>query len=201
MKNVIGLEKYREHQKRISELSKEVMKYRSENDDTSVMELIRNEENKKNLDRYFLLTILLVTLVVGTITSFLKIMEKTNLFWIDLVIYGLWGIAFIVLYTINKQKKKKIIAKREGLISKESEVIKNYENEQSKIYDIVVYIITLNDFYHELITESGEKLEEKWQILTQRVIEAINEDVKYDVCVQTYQNYFNEWLRKNEIYG
>ena len=36
MKNVIGLEKYREYQKQIYELKKRVAKNRSENDETSI---------------------------------------------------------------------------------------------------------------------------------------------------------------------
>ena len=111
MKNVIGLEKYREYQKQIYELKKRVAKNRSENDETSIKDEIRNDQNKKMIDTSFLVSFLVVSIVVGAVTSFLNINNKMELAWIDAIIYGVWGILFIVLYTINKRNKHKILRK------------------------------------------------------------------------------------------
>lgn len=201
MKNVIGLEKYREYQKQIYELKKRVAKNRSENDETSIKDEIRNDQNKKMIDTSFLVSFLVVSIAVGAVTSFLNIMNKMELAWIDAIIYGVWGILFIVLYTINKRNKRKILRKKLEIISKEDDVIREYEQKEAELYGIIIYVVTLNDFYHELVCINEEKIEETWQKLTQRVIEAINDEIDYDICIQKYQNFFDEWLRKKEIYA
>ena len=201
MKNVIGLEKYREYQKQIYELKKRVAKNRSENDETSIKDEIRNDQNKKMIDTSFLVSFLVVSIVVGAVTSFLNINNKMELAWIDAIIYGVWGILFIVLYTINKRNKRKILRKKLEIISKEDDVIREYEQKEAELFGIIIYVVTLNDFYHELVGINEEKIEETWQKLTQRVIEAINEEIDYDICIQKYQNFFDEWLRKKEIYA
>ena len=201
MKNVIGLEKYREYQKQIYELKKRVAKNRSENDETSIKDEIRNDQNKKMIDTSFLVSFLVVSIVVGAVTSFLNIINKMELAWIDAIIYGVWGILFIVLYTINKSNKRKILRKKIEIISKEDDVIREYEQKEAELYGIIIYVVTLNDFYHELVCINEEKIEETWQKLKQREIEAINEEIDYDICIQKYQNFFDEWLRKKEIYA
>jgi len=201
MNKILGIEKYREYQKKMEILKKKVSDVRSENDaDLSIL-LVHNDEDKQKITKYFYLAIITVLLLTGLISIYLKIIEKSKYTLLCIPVLVIVLIVFWVLFEINKKEKKKILENKKEKEELENGIIQEYELTQEKIYQIVVYIITINDFYSCFIGLNEDELMNEWKKQTEKVIKIINYSINYNINIASYQQYLNQWLAKKEIYG
>lgn len=200
MKNVIGIEYYTSFKKENELLGKKVMEARTENDAEMALKLVHNSEARQAIVKYFMISLVIVFLGIGLFTIILDTYNRIDLSWIDAIVFGVWGIVFIVLFGIIKSKKKKIIKENKAKWDNEIEIVRQYKEHQEKIYKIVIYIISINEHYAELLKLKGEELAQKWDEITSREAEIVNKSINYNICIASYQSYFDEWLLKQEKY-
>lgn len=200
MKNIIGIEHYTAFKKENELLGKKVMEARTENDAEMSLKLVHNNEDRQVIAKYFMISLLIMVLGIGLFTIILNTYNRIDLSWIDAIVLAVWGVIFTVLFTINKKKKKKIIKSSQSKWDKENEIVKQYKENQEKLYRIIIFIISINENYAELLQLKGEELTIKWREITARQIEIINKSINYNICIASYQTYFDEWLLKQEKY-
>lgn len=200
MKNIIGIEHYTIFKKENELLGKKVMEARTENDAEMSLKLVHNNEDRQVIVKYFMISLLIIVLGIGLFTIILNTYNRIDLSWIDAIVFAVWGIVFIVLFTINKKKKQKIVKASQSKWDKENEIVKQYKENQEKLYRIIIFIISINEHYAELMQLKGDELTKKWAEITSRQVEIINKTIKYNICIASYQTYFDEWLLKQEKY-
>ena len=200
MRNIIGLEYYRSYKKENELLGKEVMKARTENDAEMSLKLVHNDEKRQIIVKYFIISFIIMLLGIGLYTIILNEYNRIDLSWVDVIVFAAWGIVFIVLFRINKKKKKTIIKESQSKWDNEIEIVKQYKENQDKLFKIVIYIICINDYYSILLPLKGDDLTKKWEEITSREIEIVNKSINYNICIAAYQNYFDEWLVKQDKY-
>ena len=200
MRNIIGIEYYTSYKKENELLGKQVMEARTENDAEMSLKLVHNNEDRQIIVKYFMITLIIMVVGIGLYTIILNVYNRIDLSWVDAIVFAVWGIVFTVLFTINKKKKKNIIKQNRDKWDREIEIVKKYKENEEKLYKIVIYIISINEHYAELLELKGEELTEKWEEITSRQIEIVNKAIKYNICIASYQSYFDEWLLKQENY-
>lgn len=201
MKNVIGLEIYRKYQRDIEEIKKNVMNSRSENDNDASLNLVHNDEERQNLVKYFGISGVTIAIIISFAILVLKEYGLSKYIWIPCIVVALWIITFFVLFKLNKAKKKKILLEKEEKNKIENAVVEKLSEIQERLYSIVLYIICINDYYHELIGLDKLDREKKWKEILEREMEAINQALNYNISIASYQQYFSTWLANQEIYG
>ena len=164
------------------------------------LKLVHNNEDRQVIVKYFMISLLIMVLGIGLFTIILNTYNRIDLSWIDAIVFAVWGVIFTVLFTINKKKKKRIIKSSQAKWDKENEIVKQYKENQKKLYRIIIFIISINEHYAELLQLKGEELTIKWREITARQVEIINKSINYNICIASYQTYFDEWLLKQEKY-
>lgn len=200
MKNIIGLEMYRKYLSELDYLKNKVSNNRSEKDEELAYKLVQFEETNKKIKKIEVITYALFFIIAGIVWFILTEMGQTKYFWIYLVIVGIVAIAMEAFKIYIKASKESEINKKKKAYALENEAINEYHQAQEKLFKIVVYIICVNEYLPVLCGMKDDKIEDFWQKITKNQVECINKYNGYAINIEGYQNYFENWLRKQGYY-
>ena len=154
------------------------------------------KEDLRKADKAYIVIAVLFALLLYPFYIF---MQEYLYTWSIFIYAAVFVVAFIVVFIIKIVFKSKIkkLGVQESIKSQEENKAK-FAKKQEEIYDICLFIITVNENYDYLMKYSGEKQKEEYEKLVQKRKDIINLDMNFKPNPEKYERYLNDWIQRRE---
>ncbi len=152
----------------------------------------------KKLKLFFVIASAFLIVFLGTLDTFLTVINQKWVIYIYISIIMLIFLAFIILLLINKrcynQKKKEINFEQ----TEKMNILDNVVALNKQISLLTMSIICLNEHFYELsLIEDENELKKRWQNLINEHLMAINMKYSSLLTTESFQNYYKEWENRH----
>lgn len=154
------------------------------------------QEDLKKVDKAYLIIAVIFALLIYPFYIF---MQEYLYTWSIFIYSSVFIFAFIVAFIYKIYLKSKI--KNLGVIENkkmQEENKQKYAEKLEEIYDICIFIITVNENYDYLVSLSGEKQKEEYEKLARKRKDIINLSMNFKPNPEKYERYLNDWMNRRK---
>ena len=154
------------------------------------------KEDLRKADKAYIAIAALFAILLYPFYIFMQEYLYTWTIFIYASVFVLAALVVFIIKIVLKCKIKKLGVKESAKAQEENKI--KYTKKQEEIYDICLFIITVNENYDYLMNYTGQKQKEEYEKLMKKRKDIINLSMNFKPNPEKYERYLNDWMTRRE---
>ena len=154
------------------------------------------KEDLRKADKAYIAIAALFAILLYPFYIFMQEYLYTWTIFIYASVFVLAALVVFIIKIVLKSKIKKLGVQESAKAQEENKI--KYTKKQEEIYDICLFIITVNENYDYLMNYTGQKQKEEYEKLMKKRKDIINLSMNFKPNPEKYERYLNDWMARRE---
>ena len=154
------------------------------------------KEDLRKADKAYIAIAALFAILLYPFYIFMQEYLYTWTIFIYASVFVLAALVVFIIKIVLKCKIKKLGVQESAKAQEENKI--KYTKKQEEIYDICLFIITVNENYDYLMNYTGQKQKEEYEKLMKKRKDIINVSMNFKPNPEKYERYLNDWMTRRE---
>lgn len=154
------------------------------------------KEDLRKADKAYIAIAALFAILLYPFYIFMQEYLYTWTIFIYASVFVLAALVVFIIKIVLKCKIKKLGVQESAKAQEENKI--KYTKKQEEIYDICLFIITVNENYDYLMNYTGQKQKEEYEKLMKKRKDIINLSMNFKPNPEKYERYLNDWMTRRE---
>ena len=154
------------------------------------------KEDLRKADKAYIAIAALFAILLYPFYIFMQEYLYTWTIFIYALVFVLAALVVFIIKIVLKSKIKKLGVQESAKAQEENKI--KYTKKQEEIYDICLFIITVNEYYDYLMNYTGQKQKEEYEKLMKKRKDIINLSMNFKPNPEKYERYLNDWMTRRE---
>ena len=154
------------------------------------------KEDLRKADKAYIAIAALFAILLYPFYIFMQEYLYTWTIFIYALVFVLAALVVFIIKIVLKSKIKKLGVQESAKAQEENKI--KYTKKQEEIYDICLFIITVNENYDYLMNYTGQKQKEEYEKLMKKRKDIINLSMNFKPNPEKYERYLNDWMTRRE---
>ena len=154
------------------------------------------KEDLRKADKAYIAIAALFAILLYPFYIFMQEYLYTWTIFIYASVFVLAALVVFIIKIVLKCKIKKLGVQESAKAQEENKI--KYTKKQEEIYDICLFIITVNENYDYLMNYTGQKQKEEYGKLMKKRKDIINLSMNFKPNPEKYERYLNDWMTRRE---
>ena len=154
------------------------------------------KEDLRKADKAYIAIAALFAILLYPFYIFMQEYLYTWTIFIYASVFVLAALVVFIIKIVLKCKIKKLGVQESAKAQEENKI--KYTKKQEEIYDICLFIITVNEYYDYLMNYTGQKQKEEYEKLMKKRKDIINVSMNFKPNPEKYERYLNDWMTRRE---
>ena len=154
------------------------------------------KEDLRKADKAYIAIAALFAILLYPFYIFMQEYLYTWTIFIYASVSVLAALVVFIIKIVLKSKIKKLGVQESAKAQEENKI--KYTKKQEEIYDICLFIITVNEYYDYLMNYTGQKQKEEYEKLMKKRKDIINLSMNFKPNPEKYERYLNDWMTRRE---
>ena len=154
------------------------------------------KEDLRKADKAYIAIAALFAILLYPFYIFMQEYLYTWAIFIYASVFVLAALVVFIIKIVLKSKIKKLGVQESAKAQEENKT--KYTKKQEEIYDICLFIITVNENYDYLMNYTGQKQKEEYEKLMKKRKDIINLSMNFKPNPEKYERYLNDWMARRE---
>ena len=154
------------------------------------------KEDLRKADKAYIAIAALFAILLYPFYIFMQEYLYTWTIFIYASVFVLAALVVFIIKIVLKSKIKKLGVQESAKAQEENKI--KYTKKQEEIYDICLFIITVNENYDYLMNYTGQKQKEEYEKLMKKRKDIINLSMNFKPNPEKYERYLNDWMTRRE---
>ena len=154
------------------------------------------KEDLRKADKAYIAIAALFAILLYPFYIFMQEYLYTWTIFIYASVFVLAALVVFIIKIVLKSKIKKLGVQESAKAQEENKI--KYTKKQEEIYDICLFIITVNEYYDYLMNYTGQKQKEEYEKLMKKRKDIINLSMNFKPNPEKYERYLNDWMTRRE---
>ena len=154
------------------------------------------KEDLRKADKAYIAIAALFAILLYPFYIFMQEYLYTWTIFIYASVFVLAALVVFIIKIVLKSKIKKLGVQESAKTQEENKA--KYTKKQEEIYDICLFIITVNENYDYLMNYTGQKQKEEYEKLMKKRKDIINLSMNFKPNPEKYERYLNDWMARRE---
>ena len=154
------------------------------------------KEDLRKADKAYIAIAALFAILLYPFYIFMQEYLYTWTIFIYASVFVLAALVVFIIKIVLKSKIKKLGVQESAKAQEENKI--KYTKKQEEIYDICLFIITVNEYYDYLMNYTGQKQKEEYEKLMKKRKDIINLSMNFKPNPEKYERYLNDWMARRE---
>ena len=154
------------------------------------------KEDLRKADKAYIAIAALFAILLYPFYIFMQEYLYTWTIFIYASVFVLAALVVFIIKIVLKSKIKKLGVQESAKAQEENKT--KYTKKQEEIYDICLFIITVNENYDYLMNYTGQKQKEEYEKLMKKRKDIINLSMNFKPNPEKYERYLNDWMARRE---
>ena len=154
------------------------------------------KEDLRKADKAYIAIAALFAILLYPFYIFMQEYLYTWTIFIYASVFVLAALVVFIIKIVLKSKIKKLGVQESAKAQEENKI--KFTKKQEEIYDICLFIITVNENYEYLMNYTGQKQKEEEEKLMKKRKDIINLSMNFKPNPEKYERYLNDWMARRE---
>ena len=154
------------------------------------------KEDLRKADKAYIAIAALFAILLYPFYIFMQEYLYTWTIFIYASVFVLAALVVFIIKIVLKSKIKKLGVQESAKAQEENKI--KFTKKQEEIYDICLFIITVNENYEYLMNYTGQKQKEEYEKLMKKRKDIINLSMNFKPNPEKYERYLNDWMARRE---
>ena len=154
------------------------------------------KEDLRKADKAYIAIAALFAILLYPFYIFMQEYLYTWTIFIYASVFVLAALVVFIIKIVLKSKIKKLGVQESAKAQEENKI--KYTKKQEEIYDICLFIITVNENYDYLMNYTGQQQKEEYEKLMKKRKDIINLSMNFKPNPEKYERYLNDWMTRRE---